>query len=505
MSDTILALEGIGKSFFGVPALSNVTLRLGRGRLLGLVGQNGAGKSTLMNLIGGILRPDSGSMVLEGRSYAPANARDADRAGIAFIHQELNLFTNLTIAENIFLTRRAGTASGPLTNGGDERSRAAALLRECGLDVPPQMLLEQLTPGERQLVEVAKALELDAGIIIFDEPTTSLTARETARLFDLIGRLKEAGRTIIYISHILGDVVSLADDVAVLRDGALVAAGPVAEFPIPRMISLMLGREVDQLYPPRRRRQSSDTILAAHGLSQRGIVRDVSLSLGAGEVLGLFGLMGSGRTELARMIFGLDSFERGTLEIAGRQVSRNDPRASIRARMAFLTENRREEGLMMNATIADNIALAALESFGATPIGILDQRRLLGAVTEMAAALRIKSGPIAEQPVKTLSGGNQQKVVLAKWLLARPSILILDEPTRGIDVAAKFEVYSMIDDLAAAGCGLLFISSEIEELVAMCDRILVMSRGELVAAFGHEEFDKTAILRAAFRETEQAA
>ncbi len=499
MSDAILALEGIGKSFFGVPAVRDVTLSIGRGRLLGLVGQNGAGKSTLMNVIGGVLPPDLGTMHLEGAPYIPGSARDADRAGIAFIHQELNLFTNLTIAENIFLTHRP---RGSRRTG--EYSATAALLAECGLDLPPHTLVEQLSPGERQLVEVAKALELDARIVIFDEPTTSLTARETSRLFALINRLRVAGKTVIYVSHLLGDVKSLSDDIAVLRDGALVAAGPNGDFPIPRMINLMLGRDVEQLYPPRRRQHHADVALETRGLSQRGIVRDVTMSLRRGEVLGLFGLMGSGRTELARMIFGLDSFERGSVELGGRTVARTDPRSSIGAGVAFITESRREEGLMMNATVADNIGLAALERYG-SGLGLLDEGRLLGAATAMASALQIKSGPIAAQAVKSLSGGNQQKVVLAKWLLARPSVLILDEPTRGIDIAAKLEIYSIIDELAFGGCALLFISSEIEELMAMCDRILVMSRGELVAEFTHDAFDKAAILRAAFRETAEAA
>jgi ribose transport system ATP-binding protein len=496
MSGTILALEGIGKSFFGVPAVREVTLSVTEGSVLGLVGQNGAGKSTLMNIIGGVLQPDAGHMRLDGAPYAPSSARDADRAGIAFIHQELNLFTNLTIAENIFLTHRP--------RGVSERRAAAELLAQCGLDLSPDTIVAVLSPGERQLVEVAKALELDARIIIFDEPTTSLTARETTRLFALIERLKAAGKTIIYISHLLGDVKSLSDDIAVLRDGALVDIGPNDACPVARMISLMLGRDVEQLYPERRRQQSAEVVLETRSLSQRGIVRDVNLSLKRGEVLGLFGLMGSGRTELARMIFGLDSFEHGSIEIGGHSFRHTNPRSSIRARVAFITENRREEGLMMNATVADNIGLAALEAYGIAPLGLVDENRLIADASGLASMLQVKSGPIAAQAVRTLSGGNQQKVVLAKWLLAQPSVLLLDEPTRGIDVAAKLEIFGIIDQLAVAGCGLLFISSEIEELIAMCDRILVMSRGEIVAQFAHDVFDKAAILRAAFREAEAA-
>ena len=505
MSDAILTLDGVGKSFFGVAALSGVSLSLARGRLLGLVGQNGAGKSTLMNIVSGVLKPSAGTMTLEGKPYAPASSRDAEHAGIAFIHQELNLFTNLTIAENIFLTHRPKSAKGPVSDRGAEMREAQAVLKQCGLDLPADLLVERLSPGERQLVEVGKALELDAKIIIFDEPTTSLTARETLRLFELIGRLKAAGKTIIYISHILADVTALSDDIAVLRDGQLTGAGPNADFPVPKMISLMLGREVDQLYPQRRRQPSTEVLLETRGLSQRGIARDVNFSLKRGEVLGLFGLMGSGRTELARMIFGLDAFERGSVVIGGRAATRTDPRSSIRSRTAFITENRREEGLMMNATIADNVGLAALGRYGVTPIGLVDDNRLLGDATAMTTALQVKSGSIASQAVRSLSGGNQQKVVLAKWLLAQPSILILDEPTRGIDVAAKFEIYAMIDQLAVGGCGFLLISSEIEEVMAMCDRILVMSRGELVAEFDYQHFDRSAILRAAFRETENAA
>ena len=496
MSGTILALEGIGKSFFGVPAVRNVTLGIAEGSVLGLVGQNGAGKSTLMNIIGGVLQPDAGHMLLDGAPYAPSSARDADRAGIAFIHQELNLFTNLTIAENIFLTHRP--------RGTSERRATVELLAQCGLDLPPDTIVAVLSPGERQLVEVAKALELDARIIIFDEPTTSLTARETTRLFALIERLKAAGKTIIYISHLLNDVKALSDDIAVLRDGSLVDVGPNEAFPVARMISLMLGRDVEQLYPERRRQLRAEVVLETRGLSQRGILRDVNLSLRRGEVLGLFGLMGSGRTELARMIFGLDSFDRGSVDIGGQSFRRPHPRSSIRARVAFITENRREEGLMMNATVVDNIGLAALEAYGIAPLGLVDENRLLADASSLASMLQVKSGPIAAQAVRTLSGGNQQKVVLAKWLLAQPSVLLLDEPTRGIDVAAKLEIYGIIDQLAVAGCGLLFISSEIEELIAMCDRTLVMSRGEIVAEFTHEVFDKSAILRAAFREAEAA-
>jgi ribose transport system ATP-binding protein len=502
MSQPVIRVSDIGKSFFGVTVLSGVTLDLTPGRALGLVGQNGAGKSTLMNIIGGNVLPDTGTMVLAEAHYAPSDAREAERRGIAFIHQELNLFANLTIAENIFISDMPRGGTG-LIDRKVLREKTTALLKEVELELGPDTVVGRLSPGERQLVEVTKALHLDASIIIFDEPTTSLTPRETTRLFALIGRLKAAGKAIVYISHILADVAAMADDIAVLRDGRLVGTGPKADFPVAKMINLMLGRDIDQLYPPYAASSREAVLLEAKGLSLRGVVKDISFALREGEVVGLFGLMGSGRTELARILFGLDHFHRGELRIGGAAVTRMTPSRAIRSRMAFITENRREEGLMMNTAISENIALAALRSISGA-LGMIDDRRLVAAATDVAAALQIKSGAIDRQPAKSLSGGNQQKVVIAKWLMAGPAIFLLDEPTRGVDVAAKYEIYSIVQKLAAGGSGILFISSEIEEVVAMADRILVMSQGEIVGEFGRAAFDKEAILRAAFRQ-EQAA
>jgi ribose transport system ATP-binding protein len=504
MSDTALDVQGISKEFFGVYALHDVSLRVRAGRVLGLIGQNGAGKSTLMNIIGGVVQPNHGAMFLNDQPYAPRSPADANHAGIAFIHQELNLFTNLSIAENIFIgdfpRRRLGAI-----DGGTLRRRTHDLLAQVDLKLAPETVVERLSPGERQLVEIARALHVDASIIIFDEPTTSLTARETEKLFELINRLREASRTIIYISHILPDVRALADDVAVLRDGELVGAGAKAEFDINRMISLMVGRSIEQLYPPRTSAPSTQPLLETRRLSVSGIVKDIDLTLYQGEVLGLFGLMGSGRTELARILFGLDSFESGEMLVQKTLVGSTSPRNSIRNHVAFVTENRREEGLLMSMAVSENIALASLPQFAATPLQLLDDSRLLASANQMASALQIKSGAIDRLTAKSLSGGNQQKVVIAKWLMSNPSVFIMDEPTRGIDVAAKHEIYAIINDLAAQAGGVLFISSELEELMAMCDRILVMSQGEIVGEFRRDAFDKERILRAAFREGSGAA
>lgn len=502
MSEKALEIQGISKAFFGVHALRSITLELPKGRALGLIGQNGAGKSTLMNIVGGVTLPDEGTLLLGGQPYAPRNPADANGRGITFIHQELNLFTNLSIAENIFIGDFPKRRLGPLS-AIDRRAlgqRTKNLLAQVDLNLSPETSVERLSPGERQLVEIARALHMDADIIIFDEPTTSLTARETQKLFEIINRLRETDKTIIYISHILADVMALVDDIAILRDGELVGKGTKDQFDINRMISLMVGRSIEQLYPPRTSSPTNQPALETKRLSQSGIVKAIDLTLYEGEVLGLFGLMGSGRTELARILFGMDRFESGEIVIQRRPVGRLSPRASIRRRIAFVTENRREEGLLMERAISENIALPSLPQFAETPLQLVNDERLLAAASQMALALQIKSGAIDRFMAKSLSGGNQQKVVIAKWLMSGPSVFIMDEPTRGIDVGAKFEIYTLMNEIAAQKGSILFISSELEELMAMCDRILVMSQGEIVGEFGRARFDKEQILRSAFRE-----
>jgi len=500
MNDTILRFEGVNKAFFGVPVLEGVTLDIERGSIVGLVGENGAGKSTLMNILGGVVPLDGGQMLLDSDTYAPRDPRDADRAGIAFIHQELNLFTNLTIGENLFISDSPHFGATPFLDRGRIRKRAQEALALVDLAVSPDVRLERLAPGERQLVEVAKALTVDARIIIFDEPTTSLTARETDRLFGIIGRLHQAGKTIIYISHILRDVMRIADAVAVLRDGHLVVSGPTSDFSIHSMIAAMVGREIEQLYPDRTSQPGPEISLELRQLSKAGISHRIDLALHKGEVLGVFGLMGSGRSELARIIFGLDGFDQGEVLIDGKSVKRLSPTRNIRGGMAFVTENRREEGLMMEATVADNLSLAALPAYRTRLVNTVRSSAVAAAVRDSVAALSIKVNDASRSEVKGLSGGNQQKVVLGKWLMTRPSILIIDEPTRGVDVGAKFEIYEIIDRIAAAGTAVLFISSELEELLGMCDRILVMGQGEILGSFDRARFDEEAILRTAFRE-----
>ena len=502
MTMNVFEFKDIEKAFFGIKALKGVSLNLKPGKTLGLIGQNGAGKSTLMNVMGGVVRAESGCMLLDGAPYEPWEPRDAVNAGIGFIHQELNLFTNLSVEENIFIDNFPRRGVSPFFNTAAIRSRTTALLKELDLDISPRAIVETLSPGERQLVEIAKALASEARIIIFDEPTTSLTARETERLFTLMRHLRSKGVSIVYISHILGDVLNLADDIAVLRDGALVAQGPVSEFPIPKMIAAMIGRDFDSIFPDRTGTPSLNDALRVEGLSQTGIVKDINLAVRKGEVVGVFGLMGSGRTELARMIFGLDRYETGSVHVGDNPLRKNEPADAIRNGIGFVTENRREEGLLMPISIAENIGLVSLDKYAYGPLGFVDRKAMNQAAGTAAAELKVKAGSLEKQSVKSLSGGNQQKVVIAKWILAGPSVLIMDEPTRGIDVAAKFEVYTIMEDLASKGTGVLFISSEIEELMGVADRIVVMSRGEIIRTFNRKDFDQENIMRAAFRQQE---
>lgn len=495
----ILEFHEIQKAFGGIRALKGVSLEISAGRVFGLIGENGAGKTTLMNVLGGVVPADSGTILLGGEPYEPRSPRDAIDNGIAFIHQELNLFTNLSVAENIFIDRFPRRIGFVDRRGMAERTQP--VLESIALAVSPYTKVETLAPGERQLVEIGKALTAAARIIIFDEPTTSLTAKETEKLFALIGQLRDSGKAIIYISHILSDVRALSDEIAVLRDGALVGRGTKDEFTPRKMISLMVGRDIDNLFPEKRSRPEEEVALECRSIGRPGIVRDISFSVRKGEIVGLFGLMGSGRTELARILFGLDPYQEGEVLVEGTPLTPRKPVERVRRRIAFVTEDRRAEGLLMESSIAENLALVSLRDFVVGFGRVVDEKRMVTEAGTIRDRLRIKSDEITRAPAKSLSGGNQQKVVIGKWLLTEPEVLILDEPTRGIDVGAKYEVYTIVQNLAEAGCGVLMISSELEELIGTCDRIIVMSRGEITGSFSREEFHNERILAAAFRET----
>ena len=548
----MIEFSHIEKSFFGVKVLKAVSFTAKPGQTIGIVGENGAGKSTLMNILGGNLRADAGFMRLNGQPYAPTSPGDAERAGIAFIHQELNLFANLSIAENLFLRGFPRSRAWlPFINRRQMSERTRDLLHEVDLAHSPDTLIERLSAGERQLVEIAKALALDARLIILDEPTTSLTSRETERLFAIMARLRQRGISMLYISHSLGHVLQLCDEIVVLRDGTVVANEPTSAFTMDRLVSLMVGRAITQLFPPRRPwRQASvpdveggilppgnipgtikdsgtpqpytpskpsppgwkpgstagrmpaatDVLLDVRGLSQPGVVQEITFQLHRGEILGVSGLMGAGRSELARILFGLDPWVAGDIRLNNESISQLPPGERIRRGLAFLTEDRRAEGLCLEASIADNVTLVALREQARTAAGWLDRPKANAEVNRMRDAVKLTPAARNEQPVKTLSGGNQQKVVLAKWLLNEPKVFILDEPTRGIDVGAKHEIYRLIQELAARGAGVLMISSEVEELIGMCDRIIVMRRGKIHDTVTPREFDRERILRSALHD-----
>ncbi|MDO8542055.1 MAG: sugar ABC transporter ATP-binding protein [Opitutaceae bacterium] len=495
--------QGIDKNFSGVPVLRAVTFSVAAGRTLGLVGENGAGKSTLMNILGGNLRSDHGRMVLAGQPYAPGHPTDASRRGVAFIHQDLNLFSNLTIAENIFLTSFPRLGGAPWIAQRRLHTRTTQLLHDVGLDLAPDTPVERLSTGECQLVEIARALSVDARLIILDEPTTSLSARETDALFALLRRLQAQGIALIYISHILEHVRQLCHDVVVLRDGAVVAQGTIATFSTAALISAMVGRSLTQLYPTRHGAATGEMALEVKAVSQPGIVRAIDFTVRRGEVVGMFGLMGAGRSELARILFGLEPHASGEISIAGQPLAHADARRRIEHGLAFVSDDRRHDGLCLHASIADNLALVSLRSHARGKFKLIDRTGWQRAISRIREAVRLTAKANDDQPVQTLSGGNQQKVALGKWLLMSPAVLILDEPTRGVDVGAKFDLYQLMLDLADRGSGLLVISSEIEELIGICDRILVMSQGEIRGNFRRTEFNRETLLTAALpRETQ---
>lgn len=499
-----LEITNIQKAFDNVAVLKGVSFHVAKGQTLALLGENGAGKSTLMNIVGGNLKADAGTMHIDGHPYSPRHPTEATRAGIAFIHQELNLFTNLSIAENLFLENLPRRAPLPFIDRKQLKSQARELLDQVGLTMSPDTLVERLSAGERQLVEIARALSIQPRLIIFDEPTTSLSDRETRQLFHLIRKLQGDEVAIIYISHILEHVFELCSHMVVLRDGNVVEDCPSKGTTTSHLVAAMVGRTLDQLYPQRKGARSDQPLLKVSKVTQPYVAKEISFSLQAGEVLGIAGLMGAGRSELARILFGLDPCAEGEIELANEPLTNRTPQRRIEQGLAFVTEERRKEGLCLNASIADNIAMVSLRSHARTPLRWISKPSWLAAIHQIREAVRLNPSAENEQAVKTLSGGNQQKVVLAKWLLAKPNILILDEPTRGVDVGAKYELYQLILNLADQGSGILLISSEIEELMGLSDRILVMCQGEIRGEFERPEFNRERLLEAALPKEESA-
>jgi len=471
-----LEVEGVEKSFGRVRALAGVDLTVRSGEVHGLIGENGAGKSTLMKVIGGVVQPDRGSIRLDGREIRPATPLEASRAGIGFVHQELALLPQLSVADNLFLGNEV--TKGPLLDRRAMRRRAAEALRELGADVDPGTRVAGLSVATRQLVEIARVLLRDLRIVIFDEPTAALSPSEAEHLFGVIRRLAEQGRAIIYISHRLTEIEELAENVTVLKDGRHVATRPARELDVDEMVRLMVGRDQEDLFPPQAAAPASEPVLSVRGMIDPPRVRGFDLELRQGELVGLFGLDGHGQDEVLACLAGDRRPVVGELTLFGRRHRWGDLRGAIAAGVGHVPEDRKAQGLLLELDGVQNISLASLSKLA--PRGVVERDRERRTARE--AADRAGVAGELENPVGTLSGGNQQKVVLARWLAAGARVLLLNQPTRGVDVGSKAEIYALLRRWCDEGGAALVVSREILELLGLCDRTLVMSRGKLAGA-----------------------
>ncbi|MDO8213408.1 sugar ABC transporter ATP-binding protein [Conexibacter sp. CPCC 206217] len=495
-----LALDGASKSFGAVHALRAATLELYGGHVLALLGENGAGKSTLVKTLAGVYRPDSGSVMVDGEPvdfHGPLDARDK---GIAIIYQEPTLFPDLSVSENVFMGRQPLSA-GKRIDKGELHDRTAELFRQLGVAIAPERPVRGLSIADQQLVEIAKALSFEARVLIMDEPTAALSGTEVERLFRVTRTLREQGAAIMFISHRLEEVFAICDRVTVMRDGAVTFTGELEGKTNDDLIRMMVGRDLDSLFP-KVDSVIGTSVLRVERLTREGVFFDVSFEVKAGEIVALSGLVGAGRSEVARAIFGIDRADAGHVEINGRRLPGHKPTAAMRAGIGFVPEDRRQQGLVMDLSIARNATMTRMHQLA--PGGIIRAARERALASEWATRLQLKYHRL-DDTVGTLSGGNQQKVVLAKWLATQPKLLIIDEPTRGIDVGTKSEVHRLISELASRGLAVLMISSELPEVLGMADRVLVMHEGRLTGEFSRDEANEERVMRAATGQKEELA
>lgn len=476
-SNILLKMEGITKSFPGVKALDGVSLSVRAGTVHALMGENGAGKSTLMKCLFGVYSKDSGRIFLDGSEISFKNSKEALENGVAMVHQELNQALKRSVMDNMWLGRLPTVSKFlPFTSEKKMYEETKRVFDALGLDIDPKTIMGKMSVSQRQMAEIAKAVSYNARVIVFDEPTSSLTDTEAEKLFQIIDSLKKKGCGIIYISHKMEEILRISDDVTVMRDGKHIATRPAEELTTNEIIKLMVGRELKNRYPEKTN-APGETLLTVNNLSaQYKRLYPVSFTARRGEILGIAGLDGSGRTELLETIFGINTRKSGNIYLCGAEVKNRNARESVKNGFALLTEERRATGIFAILNIRENAVISSLKRFAAGPF--LRDKKMKESVDELIGALKIKT-PGQETKIGVLSGGNQQKVILGRWLLTDPDVLLLDEPTRGIDVGAKYEIYKLINDLAARGKTVLMVSSEMPELLGVCDRILVMSGGRL--------------------------
>jgi ribose transport system ATP-binding protein len=496
VSTKLLKVSGISKSFPGVMALHDVQFELNSGEVLALVGENGAGKSSLMKILSGIYTKDAGSILMNGLEVDIDSPKTAQALGISIIHQEMNLMPHLTVAQNIFIGREP--RSGIFVRDRLLNQRASELLERLGIDLDAQALVEGLTVAKQQMVEIAKALSFEAKVLIMDEPTSALTATETETLFELIEGLKASGTGIIYISHRMDELRRITDRVTVLRDGEYIGTLGKDEFDIPTVIEMMVGRPLQEgARPVARARTADDVVLKVDGLNTRSLLKDVNFELHRGEILGFSGLMGAGRTEVARAIIGADPRTSGTIAINGKVVSIKQPSDAVALGVGYLSEDRKQFGLLLEQDVNTNVLLASLRDYTGV-VGVVHSEKGKQTTRKYVDSLGIKT-PSISATTKNLSGGNQQKVVIAKWLERDCDILIFDEPTRGIDVGAKEEIYRLLNELVDQGKSIIMISSELPEVLRLSHRIVVMANGRVTGILNSEEASQAKIMDYATR------
>lgn len=490
--EVILEVQNISKTFPGTKALSNVSLKVHRGEVLGVMGENGAGKSTLMNIISGVLPPDSGAIHFMGQEVKFKSPADAEKNGIGFVHQELSLFSHLSVAENIFMGR-APRSMGGMIDFEELYNKTHALLDVFKCSISPKTKVQELHIAEQQIVEIAKSLSLQCKVLILDEPTSSLTEKEAEKLFEIVGELKAAGIGILYISHRMSEIFRLCDNVTILRDGTYVDTVNTKTSSSDVIIEKMVGRNISTLYPEKSE-SPGDTLFRVQGFTKKEAFYDIGFEVRKGEVLGLSGLVGAGRSEVARAICGIDPCESGEIYLNGDKLKIKSYSDAIKLGIAYLTEDRKGQGVFLEKSVQQNVSAANLTRVSKGQI--IENCREEQLCREYIKLLNMKvSGP--GQKVGSLSGGNQQKVMIAKWLSTCPKVLFMDEPTRGIDVGAKAEIHNMIRQLASQGIGTILISSELPEIIGLCDRIIVMHEGHIAGEVTSENINETAIMRLA--------